>query len=104
MEKAAQTKLDRYAILKTLQDFEFFGTGKIEAPRFPNRRDGGRWLAHGIAFDAGIQKFFQNPVIVVFFLQNLLNLGYLLKGLLFCFLTLRCSRKRWQFFLVKKLI
>lgn len=48
-----RTKLDRYAVLKTLQDFQHFGTGKIEAPKFPKRRDGGRWLAQAIAFDAG---------------------------------------------------
>ena len=67
MEKAAQTKLDRYAILKALQDFEFFGTGKIEAPRFPNRRDGGRWLAQGIAFDAGYdaQKYWESTEYMI---------------------------------------
>ncbi len=48
-----RTKLDRYAVLKALQDFQHFGTGKIEAPRFPKRRDGGRWFAQAIAFDAG---------------------------------------------------
>ncbi len=48
-----RTKLDRYAILKALQDFQYYGTGKIEAPKFPKRRDGGRWFAQAIAFDAG---------------------------------------------------
>ncbi len=48
-----KTKLDRYAILKALQDFQHFGTGKIETPKFPKRRDGGRWFAQAMAFDAG---------------------------------------------------
>ena len=48
-----KTKLDRYAVLKALQDFQHFGTGRIEAPNFPKRKDGGRWLAQAIAFDAG---------------------------------------------------
>ena len=46
-------KLDRYAVLKALQDFQFFGTGKIEGPNFPARKDGGRWYAHATAIDAG---------------------------------------------------
>lgn len=46
-------KLDRYAILKALQDFQHFGTDKIKAPEFPKRKDGGWWLAQAIAFDAG---------------------------------------------------
>ncbi|MGM9598055.1 MAG: sigma-70 family RNA polymerase sigma factor [Eubacteriales bacterium] len=48
-----KTKLDRYAILKALQYFQHFGTGKIEAPKFPKRKDGGWWFAQAIAFDAG---------------------------------------------------
>lgn len=48
-----RTKLDRYAVLKALQDFQHFGTGKIEAPKFPKRRDGGWWFAQATAFDAG---------------------------------------------------
>ena len=48
-----RTKLDRYAILKALQDFQHFGTGKINLPKFPKRRDGGRWFAQATAFDAG---------------------------------------------------
>lgn len=48
-----QTKLDRYAVLKALQDFVFWGTGKLEMPGFPKRKDGGRWFANAIAFDAG---------------------------------------------------
>lgn len=53
MGSKQKTELDRYAVLKALQDFQHYGTGKVEAPRFPNRRDGGRWLAHATAFDAG---------------------------------------------------
>ncbi len=53
MDGEKKTKLDRYAVLKALQDFEHFGTGKIEAPKFPRRKDGGWWFAQAIAFDAG---------------------------------------------------
>lgn len=53
MGNEERTKLDRYAVLKALQDFQHFGTGKIKAPKFPKRRDGGWWYAQAIAFDAG---------------------------------------------------
>lgn len=53
MDSEERTKLDRYAVLKVLQDFQHFGTGKIESPKFPKRKDGGWWLAQAIAFDAG---------------------------------------------------
>ena len=53
MEGEERTKLDRYAVLKALQDFQHFGTGKIEAPKFPKRKDGGWWLAQATVFDAG---------------------------------------------------
>ena len=46
-------KLERYAILKALQDFQHFGTGNIPMPKFPKRKDGGWWLAQACAFDAG---------------------------------------------------
>lgn len=46
-------ELDRYAVLKALQDFQHCGTGKIEPPHFPTRRDGGRWFAQATAFEAG---------------------------------------------------
>lgn len=46
-------ELDRYAVLKALQDFQHCGTGKIEPPHFPKRRDGGRWFAQATAFEAG---------------------------------------------------
>ena len=48
-----RTKLERYAILKALQDFQHYGTGKIDAPKFPKRRDGGWWFAQATAFEAG---------------------------------------------------
>ena len=48
-----QIKLDRYAVLKALQDFTHYGTGKISMPEYPLRRDGGRWIAQGTAFEAG---------------------------------------------------
>lgn len=47
-----KTKLSRYAVLKALQDFTHYGTGKIEPPKFPPRRDGGRWIAQATAFGA----------------------------------------------------
>ena len=53
MGQEERTKLDRYAVLKALQDFQHFGTGKIEAPKFPKRKDGGQWFAQATAFDAG---------------------------------------------------
>ena len=53
MDSEERTKLDRYAVLKALQDFQHFGTGKIESPKFPKRKDGGWWFAQAITFDAG---------------------------------------------------
>ena len=53
LDSEKRTKLDRYAVLKVLQDFQHFGTGKVESPRFPKRRDGGGWFAQAIAFEAG---------------------------------------------------
>ena len=53
MDSEERTKLDRYAVLKALQDFQHFGNDKIESPKFPKRKDGGCWFAQGIAFDAG---------------------------------------------------
>ena len=53
MDSEERTKLDRYAVLKALQDFQHFGTGKIESPKFPKRKDGGWWFAQAIALDAG---------------------------------------------------
>ncbi len=53
LESKQKTELDRYAVLKALQDFQHCGAGKIEAPHFPKRRDGGWWFAQATAFDAG---------------------------------------------------
>ena len=53
MDSEERTKLNRYAVLKALQDFQHFGTGKIESPKFPKRKDGGWWFAQAITFDAG---------------------------------------------------
>lgn len=53
MNIVEKTILERYAVLKALQDFQHFGTGRIEAPVFPKRKDGGRWLAQAVALDAG---------------------------------------------------
>jgi len=46
-------KLDRYAVLKALQDFQHYGSRRASPPEFPLRRDGGRWIAQGVAYDAG---------------------------------------------------
>lgn len=51
-----KTKLDRYAILKALQDFHQFGTGKFGMPEFPKRKDGGWWFASATAVDAGYNR------------------------------------------------
>ncbi len=56
MSAEEKTKLNRFAVLKALQDFEHFGTDRIEAPKFPRRKDGGRWFAQAIAFDAGYSR------------------------------------------------
>lgn len=53
MSIVEKTILERYAVLKALQDFQHFGTGRIEAPVFPKRKDGGWWLAQAVALDAG---------------------------------------------------
>lgn len=53
MSDEQKIKLDRYAVLKALQDFQLFGTGKIKTPNFPKRKDGGQWLAQAVAFEAG---------------------------------------------------
>lgn len=53
LDSKQKTELDRYAVLKALQDFQHCGTGKIEPPHFPKRRDGGRWFAQATAFEAG---------------------------------------------------
>lgn len=56
MNKKERTKLDRYAVLKALQDFEHHVVGNGKYPDFPKRKDGGRWLAHAIAMDAGYNE------------------------------------------------
>ncbi len=48
-----QLSLQRYAILKALQDFQFYGIGNINMPIFPKRKDGGMWLANAVALDPG---------------------------------------------------
>lgn len=48
-----KVKLERFAILKVLQDFEYEATGTLDALHFPERKDGGRWIARGSAIEAG---------------------------------------------------
>ncbi len=56
MSEREKLILDRYAVLKALQDFLLFGTEKIKAPDFPKRNDGGRWFANAVAIDAGYNE------------------------------------------------
>ncbi len=63
MSEKQRTMLDRYAVLKTLQDFEHNVVGKGKYPDFPNRKDGGRWLAQAIAIDAGYNETEYNESI-----------------------------------------
>ncbi len=53
MGEKQKTMLDRYAVLKALQDFIYCATDKVEKPNFPMRKDGGWWYAQAVAFDAG---------------------------------------------------
>lgn len=56
LSEASRTMLERYAVLRALQNFAHFGTNNIEAPHFPRRKDGGRWFAHAIAFEGGYNR------------------------------------------------
>lgn len=47
-----KTELDRYAILKALQNFQQSGIKNVSMPIFPNRKDGGRWFVHATAIPA----------------------------------------------------
>ena len=53
MRPEERTKLDRYAVLKALQDFQHSAAGNIPMPQHPNRKDGGMWTAQAVAFEAG---------------------------------------------------
>ncbi len=53
MNEKERTMLDRYAVLKALQDFLYCATDKVEKPDFPMRKDGGWWYAQAVAVDAG---------------------------------------------------
>ena len=56
MKERQKTKLDRYAVLKALQDFQYIGVGNVGMPKFPKRRDGGRWIAQATVFEAGYNE------------------------------------------------
>lgn len=56
MNPKQKTELDRYAVLKALQDFQHFGIHKMELPKFPKRKDGGWWIAQAIAIEAGYNR------------------------------------------------
>ncbi len=51
-----RTKLERYAVIKALQNFEMYKRG-IPSVEYPGRKDGGRWVAQGSYFPAG----YSNP-------------------------------------------
>ena len=53
MRSEERIKLERYAILKALQDFQHSAAGNIPMPKHQNRKDGGRWTAQAVAFEAG---------------------------------------------------
>ena len=53
MCEKGKTMLDRYAVLKALQDFIYCATDKVKKPDFPKRKDGGWWYAQAVAIDAG---------------------------------------------------
>ena len=53
MTPEERTKLDRYAVIKALQDFQHSAGENIPMPQHPNRKDGGRWTAQAVAFEAG---------------------------------------------------
>ncbi len=63
MNKKERTMLDRYAVLKALQDFEHTAVGNGKYPDFPKRKDGGRWFAQAIAIDAGYHEAEYNDAI-----------------------------------------
>lgn len=53
LRPAQRKKLERYAILKALQDFTFQKTEIPPHYDYPNRKDGGAWFAMGWGFPAG---------------------------------------------------
>lgn len=53
MSEKEKTMLDRYAVLKALQDFIYCATDKVKKPDYPKRKDGGWWYAQAVAIDAG---------------------------------------------------
>lgn len=56
MTSHQKMKLNRYAILKSLQDFQHLGTNIFSIPKYPLRRDGGHWFAQGYAISAGYNE------------------------------------------------
>ena len=48
-----RVKLERYAILRALQNFQLRGIGDDNLNVYPNRRDGGNWIAMGWTYPAG---------------------------------------------------
>ena len=55
-------KLERYALMRTLQIFQLRGTGDRNLGSDPNRRDGGQWTAMGYIISAGYDETKMNAV------------------------------------------
>jgi len=60
MGKRQKTKLERYAVLKALQDFQFSDGKGWAQISYPCRRDGGCWIAQGLAIPAGFDESVSN--------------------------------------------
>ncbi len=56
MGERQKTKLERYAVLKALQDFQFRDEQGLAKISYPCRRDGGHWLANSLAIPAGYDE------------------------------------------------
>ncbi len=56
MTDTEKTILNRYAVLKALQDFQLSGIRKIKMPAVPSRKDGGKWFAQALAVEAGYNE------------------------------------------------
>ncbi len=48
--------LERYAVLRALQDFQLSGIRRIKMPATPSRKDGGKWFAQALAIEAGYNE------------------------------------------------
>ncbi len=56
MTDTEKTILERYAVLKALQDFQLLGIRSIKIPDPPKRKNGGKWFAQALAIEAGYNE------------------------------------------------